>query len=83
MYHALALLAVAILYDKLPVRLLNWAGAYFITGIVFFSGSLYLLTLFKIQESSAVKFLGPVTPLGGALFIAGWVCLLLAAVKNK
>lgn len=83
MYHALALLAVVILYDKLPGKLLKWAGAYFITGIIFFSGSLYLLTLFKIQESSAVKFLGPVTPLGGAFFIAGWVCLLMAAVKNK
>ena len=83
MYHALALLAVVILYDKLPGKLLKWAGAYFITGIIFFSGSLYLLTLFKIQESSAVKFLGPVTPLGGVFFIAGWVCLLMAAVKNK
>lgn len=83
MYHALALLVVAILYDKLPGKLLKWAGAYFITGIIFFSGSLYLLTLFKIQESSAVKLMGPVTPLGGAFFIAGWVCLLMAAVKNK
>lgn len=83
MYHALALLSVAILFEKLPANWMKWAGICFITGIILFSGSLYLLTFFKIQESSAVKFVGPVTPLGGLLFISGWLCLLIAAVKKK
>ena len=82
MYHALALLFVAMLFDKLPAKWMKWAGICFITGIILFSGSLYLLTFFKIQESSGVKFVGPVTPLGGVFFIAGWLCLLGAAVKN-
>ena len=83
LYHALALLAVAILYERLPGNWIKRTGICFITGIIFFSGSLYLLTFFKLQESSAVKFAGPVTPLGGVFFIAGWLFLLLAAIKRK
>ena len=83
MYHALALLAIALLTDRLPGKGLKWAASCFITGIILFSGSLYLLTILKIQESNAVKFAGPITPLGGVFFIAGWVCLLIAAVKKK
>jgi uncharacterized membrane protein YgdD (TMEM256/DUF423 family) len=83
MYHAFALLAVAVLFDKLPVNWMKWAGMCFIAGIIFFSGSLYLLTFFKIRESNAVSFLGPVTPVGGLSFIAGWLCLAVAALKKK
>lgn len=83
LYHALALLAVAILYDRLPANWIKWTGICFITGIILFSGSLYLLTFFKLQESSAVKFAGPITPIGGVFFIAGWICLVAAALKKK
>jgi uncharacterized membrane protein YgdD (TMEM256/DUF423 family) len=83
MYHALALIAVAVLFEKIPGRWLKWAGNCFIAGVILFSGSLYLLTVLKIQESSAVKFVGPVTPLGGVFFIAGWLFLLLTAVRRK
>ncbi|HQW44183.1 MAG: DUF423 domain-containing protein [Chitinophagaceae bacterium] len=83
MYHALALLFIALLYDKLPGKWLKWAGNSFIAGIFLFSGSLYLLTFLKIQESSSVKLVGPVTPLGGLFFIAGWLFLLVAAFKKQ
>lgn len=83
MYHALALLVIAIMYEKFQNKWIKWAGNCFITGIILFSGSLYLLTFLKIQESSAVKFVGPVTPLGGIFFIAGWLFLLVAAMKKK
>jgi uncharacterized membrane protein YgdD (TMEM256/DUF423 family) len=83
LYHALALLAVAILYEKFPVKAMKWAGYSFIAGIILFSGSLYLLTFLKIQESSAVKFVGPITPLGGICFIAGWLLLLVAVARKK
>ena len=82
MYHALALLAIAILYEKYPGKWLKWAGNFFIAGIILFSGSLYILTYLKIQESSAIKFVGPITPLGGILFIAGWLFLLVAVLKR-
>jgi uncharacterized membrane protein YgdD (TMEM256/DUF423 family) len=83
MYHALALLAIAMMYEKFQYKWIIWAGNCFITGIILFSGSLYLLSFLKIQESSAVKFVGPVTPLGGLFFIAGWLFLLVAAMKKK
>lgn len=81
-YHSLALLAVASLYDKFQHNWINRAGFCFITGIILFSGSLYLLTFLKVQESEATRFAGPLTPLGGLFFIAGWVCLLVAAVRK-
>ena len=83
LYHAIALLFVGIWADKNPVKWLRWAAICFIGGIIFFSGSLYLLTFLKLQESSAVKFIGPVTPLGGLLFILGWLFLLVTALKTK
>jgi len=82
-YHALALLAAGILYEKISTKQILWAGYCFIAGIILFSGSLYLLTFFKINGSSFTKFIGPVTPLGGAFFIAGWVLLLAAMLKKK
>lgn len=83
MYHSLALLAVAMIYEKLPGKLLTWSGNCFIIGIILFPGSLYLLTLFKIQGSSAVKIAGPVTPIGGVFFIAGWLLLLVAVIRKR
>lgn len=71
--HTLALLGVALLATQVPGRLLTWAGASFAVGILLFSGSLYLLTLTGISK------LGIVTPFGGLAFLAGWLCLGLAA----
>ncbi|MDD2048016.1 DUF423 domain-containing protein [Pseudomonas putida] len=71
--HALALLGVAVLATHLPGRLVGWAGGLFALGIVLFSGSLYLLTL------SGIGKLGIITPIGGLAFLAGWLCLGLAA----
>jgi uncharacterized membrane protein YgdD (TMEM256/DUF423 family) len=71
--HTLALLGVALLTTQIPGRLLTWAGASFAIGILLFSGSLYLLTLTGISK------LGIVTPFGGLAFLAGWLCLGLAA----
>jgi uncharacterized membrane protein YgdD (TMEM256/DUF423 family) len=82
-YHALALLITAIIYERNPHRFIEWAGHCFITGILLFSGSLYLLTVLKIQDSSLVKIAGPVTPLGGVFFIAGWLLLLMGVVKLR
>ena len=82
MYHTLALVSLVILSEKLSARWLKWSANCFITGIILFSGSLYLLTFLKLQESTAVKFVGPITPLGGIFFIAGWLFFLLAAKKK-
>lgn len=82
-WHALALLFTGMLYEKLDTRLMKWAARCFIGGIILFSGSLYLLTCLKIRESGLIKIAGPITPLGGLLFITGWLLLLAALWKKK
>src|SRR4051812_49781982 len=72
MYHALALLAVALLSARAPSGAARAAGWLFTAGIVVFSGSLYALAL------SGVRVLGAVTPIGGLCFLAGWVALAAA-----
>lgn len=75
MYHALALLAVGWAATRWPAPLLHWAGWLFVLGTVLFSGSLYVLAL------TGIRWLGVITPLGGAAFLAGWLCLLLSASR--
>lgn len=79
MYHALALLLVALLIsrEEVPQPILIVASWSFIIGILIFSGSLYALSL------TNVKVLGAITPLGGAAFIAGWGALAIAAFSFK
>ena len=77
MYHALALIAAAWAAEKWPGRWIRWAGWLFAVGIIFFSGSLYLLAIFD------QPILGVVTPLGGLGFLGGWACLGLAAWRGE
>ena len=72
MFHALALLAVALLAARAPSSAASAAGWLFAAGVVLFSGSLYALAL------TGIRVLGAVTPLGGVCFLAGWVALALA-----
>lgn len=84
MWHSLALIIVAVLFASgFSQRMLKLAAISFISGILLFSGSLYLLAYLKIQQSSLVKAVGPVTPLGGVLFITGWLFLVIAFMKKK
>ena len=73
MYHALALLVVAMAAARWPDPAFRAAGWLFTAGIVVFSGSLYLLAL------TGVRWLGAITPLGGLAFLGGWIALALAA----
>ena len=76
-YHALALLATGMLFEKFPLRSIRYAGICFITGIVLFSGSLYALTLLQATSTVGLRGIGAITPFGGLFFIAGWLCLFL------
>jgi uncharacterized membrane protein YgdD (TMEM256/DUF423 family) len=53
----------------------------FLGGIVLFSGSLYLLSCREVIGLESWKWLGPITPLGGTLFIAGWIWMAILAMK--
>lgn len=77
LYHALALLAAAWAASRWPDNLAYWAGYCFIVGVVLFSGSLYALSL------TNQRWLGAITPLGGLAFLAGWLCLGLAAWRGQ
>ncbi len=81
-YHAFALMAVGILYEKFPGSLLKWAGNCFQIGIVLFSGSLYVLTALKATETMGTKNIGLITPLGGLFFILGWMLMLIAFIRK-
>lgn len=74
MWHALLLALIAVLP---PHKWLRWAGWSLVAGIVLFSGSLYLLTLFDIG------CLGMITPLGGLALLLGWGLLALAAFQYQ
>jgi uncharacterized membrane protein YgdD (TMEM256/DUF423 family) len=76
MYHALAMFAAAWMVSR-GAPLAVWAGWLFLAGTLLFSGSLYALAL------SGIRILGAVTPVGGLAFLAGWICLALAARQMR
>lgn len=81
MYHSIALMSVALFSDKIKNKLLPKAGYCFMIGIVLFSGSLYLLSTASLFGISKVNWLGPITPIGGLFFIAGWLLLAFSAIS--
>lgn len=81
-YHVIALFAVVFLADKIQPKTLTFAGWFFTAGILFFSGSIYLLATRSILGTDALTpILGPITPLGGLCFIIGWILLLVSFTK--
>lgn len=80
-YHTLAMLFLVKRSDGYT-KMINMTFYCFVLGIILFSGSLYLLALRQVFNSP-LSFLGPVTPLGGLLFIVGWFGLLFSALKRN
>jgi len=78
MYHALALFGVGLLMLHFPAQtLLRYSAVAFVLGMLLFSGSLYVLSL------SGIRWLGAITPLGGAGFLAGWGLLAAAMLLSR
>ena len=76
-YHALGLLALGMIAAHLPESdLVKWSGALMAAGIVLFSGSLYLLAL------TGTRWLGAITPVGGAAWIVAWALLAAALLRS-
>jgi uncharacterized membrane protein YgdD (TMEM256/DUF423 family) len=77
LWHALGIVAVGILAFHLPGSApLKWAGWLMLAGIVLFSGSLYILA------ASGVRWVGAITPFGGGCFIAGWLVVAYAVLRD-
>jgi uncharacterized membrane protein YgdD (TMEM256/DUF423 family) len=73
-YHALGLLVIALLAEKLPrTQIPGWI---MFAGLVLFSGSLYLLCL------TGIKGLGMITPVGGVSFLIAWGWLAVLAYRS-
>ncbi|MDX2196858.1 MAG: DUF423 domain-containing protein [Cytophagales bacterium] len=75
-YHTLALIMLAIVFDKLHIRWATWSGCGFISGIIIFSGSLYILCF------TGARWWGAVTPIGGLLLIAAWALWAWALINS-
>jgi uncharacterized membrane protein YgdD (TMEM256/DUF423 family) len=81
-YHVFALLFLSTFKDT-KSKLISASYFLFTFGIVFFSGSLYLLSCRKLIGWDWLIYMGPITPLGGLLFILGWLMLAIAAFRYK
>ncbi len=77
MWHALGLIAIAFIPQASESALVHWAGWLMFAGILLFSGSLYLLTIFNL------KWLGMITPIGGVAFLSAWLLIAIFAVKTQ
>jgi uncharacterized membrane protein YgdD (TMEM256/DUF423 family) len=76
LWHALGVIAIGIVAFQLPASVpLKWAGALMLAGVVLFSGSLYVLAM------TGTRWLGAVTPFGGAAMIAAWLIFAWAVVR--
>ncbi|WP_077623504.1 DUF423 domain-containing protein [Sediminibacillus massiliensis] len=75
MFHTMALLVVGILIGRFQAASLTAAGWFFLIGIILFSGSLY------IYAPTGIKTFAMITPLGGLMFLIGWVILGYAVIK--
>ena len=80
-YHVFGLLLAGILYKEFTNGFIKAAGILFILGMLLFSGSLYAMAVVKAMVLPGFNWLGPVTPIGGLCFIAGWICLFIGFFK--
>jgi len=77
MYHAFALIIVALLARNIELKMVDISGWLFLIGIILFSGSLYIIVFTGIQW---IEFL---TPIGGFAFTFGWLGLMYVGIKSK
>ncbi len=76
-WHTLAMLGVLVWRQSQPLRGQSWVLGLWAAGVALFSGSLYLLAV------TGARWLGPVTPLGGLLLMAGWLALAVCAGRAR
>lgn len=81
MYHALLLLIIGY-FLKFDTGIDKWASWCIILGVIFFSFSIYFLSFQEVLGVN-LKFLGPITPIGGLLMITGWALLIYIFIKTK
>jgi len=86
--HAMALITLAIYCKQRNLSIkeqkrIGWAAHFFIGGTLLFSGSLYILTLLSATNHPLIRFIGPITPIGGLSFMLGWFLWVRVVFLNK
>ncbi len=81
MIHAVVLLFLFLLTLKFDNKQFKIAANLIFWGVILFSGSIYVLTLKNLIGLEALKFVGPITPIGGLLLISGWIMLVIGGIK--
>lgn len=76
LFHAVGLILLGLLGFHYSPDVVHLPAILFATGILLFSGSLYLLVL------TGLRWLGAVTPIGGLAFIAGWILLVVKILRT-
>jgi uncharacterized membrane protein YgdD (TMEM256/DUF423 family) len=83
MYHVITMLILYIFSKYHNSRFISWAYNCLLTGIVLFSGSLYFLCTRNLFGAEWLKVLGPITPIGGLFFVAGWLFIAAIGLKKE
>lgn len=81
-YHGIAFLFLPSIIERLQLK---FQSIYYLLlfGTIFFSFSIYILALKPILGLDSLKFLGPITPLGGTLLIIGWSLFCFQSIQSK
>lgn len=82
MFHGLALLIMGTLSSRVKGSLFMLAFHAFWIGVLFFSGSIYLLSTREIT-GIYLPWLGPVTPIGGVVMMIGWILFISSVMKTN
>ena len=82
MYHALLLVMLSIMIKQIHSKYLLVAVNFIFIGVILFSGSIYLLTIKNLFTLDYLKFVGPITPIGGILLVIGWCLLIVEGLKK-
>ena len=81
--HAVVLLFIFLLMTKYENKQFKIAAQLIFWGVILFSGSIYILTLKNLIGLELLKYVGPITPIGGLLIITGWLFIILGGIKLK
>lgn len=80
MFHGLVLVMIALKGHHFHLQYEKWVVSLLGVGIILFSWSIYLLNIQELIQMD-LRFLGPITPMGGTLIILAWFLLFLDAIR--
>lgn len=82
--HTLLMLVIGLSSNRFSQKYLKWFGVTISLGIILFSWSILILATREVTGLEVfLKFVGPITPIGGVLLILSWTILFFGLEKNK